>query len=347
MSDNYTEYSGANVQYLHINEPFTLESGATLPSLTIAYHTYGTLSAAKDNVIWVCHALTANSDVADWWPGTVVEGGILDPARYFVVCANKLGSCYGTTGATSINPATGEPYYQDFPLVTIRDMAKAHELLARELGIGQIKLLLGGSTGGCQAMEWAVEHPERFSLVAFMVTLARTTPWIKASSESQRMAIENDPTFLNRLVEGGGDGLATARAISMLLYRNSTAYDQTQPDMDERLEGFRSCSYQRYQGKKLRRRFDARSYHRLLTALDSHDLGRGRGGVEAALKRIKAHAVIVGVDSDIMFPASNIKQMAMAMPSAEYHEIHSDFGHDGFLIETPAISRILAPLLRH
>ena len=138
----------------HYEHPFELESGASLPSLTIAYDTYGTLNANADNVVWVCHALTANSDVADWWPHTVERGRFLDPEKYFIVCANFLGSHYGTTGPLHINPQTGNPWYNDFPPFTIRDMVQAHRLLAAHLGISQVELLVGSSIGGFQCIEW-------------------------------------------------------------------------------------------------------------------------------------------------------------------------------------------------
>ena len=163
------------IQYYRHNEPFELELGGTLPELVIAYHTYGTLNAARDNAVWVCHALTANSDVADWWPHTVEAGAFLDPDRYFTVCANILGSHYGTTGPLSANPATGEPYYGDFPAITIRDMARAHALLADHLGLDRIKVLVGSSVGGFQAVEWAVEQPERFEKLILIATDAKAS----------------------------------------------------------------------------------------------------------------------------------------------------------------------------
>ena len=150
-------------------EPFRTEAGAVIEPLEIAYHTFGTLNAAKDNVVWVCHALTANSDVADWWPGTVEEGKFLDPARWFVVCANIPGSCYGSTGPLSINPATGAPYYGDFPPLTMRDIARVLHQLATAIGVGRINTLVGSSVGGFQALEWAAAHPERFDRLVELV----------------------------------------------------------------------------------------------------------------------------------------------------------------------------------
>lgn len=342
---HYAPYAGRAPQFFQIDRPFPLECGGELPAVTIAYHTYGTLNEARDNVIWVCHALTANSDVADWWPGTVIEGGLLDPSKYFIVCANKLGSPYGSTSPITTNPATGAPWYLDFPQVTVRDMVRAYQELRPALGIQRIKMIIGGSTGGCQAMEWAIAEPGLFQNVSLTVTLPRITPWIIADSEAQRMAIEADPTFQEPRIDGGGAGLAAARAMSMLIYRNSLAFNRTQHDPDtEKLSGYRAASYQRYQGEKLRKRFNAHCYYRLLQSLDSHDVGRGRGGVTTALKQITARTIVMAVDTDIMFTPEEVREMAATI-GADYHTIHSDYGHDGFLIETPEITRILKKYL--
>ena len=325
----YREYWGSNPQIFELDEPFALESGGVLPRLRIAYHTYGTLRGA--NTRWVCHALTASSDAADWWPSTVVEGGFLDPAKYFVVCANMLGSCYG-----SICPADVDP----FPKVSFGDMARAYQILAAHLGIEQIDCLVGGSTGGSQALEWAYAEPDRFGRLVLLATLPRTTAWIRASSEAQRMALD-----------AGGDSdaaLAAARAVAMLQYRGEEAYNLTQdePSADWAVAGSaeapRCASYQRYQGDKLAKRFDVRSYRVLLDALDSFDLGRGeRGGIAKALARITTPTLAIGVSSDIMYPAAEIKKMAEAMPNGTFVEIDSAFGHDGFLVETAQINSLL------
>lgn len=331
-----TQYQGANPQFYYHNKPLKLESGAELTSLRIAYHTYGTLNENRDNVIWVCHAMTANSDVADWWPDTVVEGGIFDPAKYFIVCANKLGSCYGTTSALDYAPD-----YMNFPLVTIRDMVAAHQILAAALGVDKIKLLIGGSTGGAQAMEWAIIEPNRIENLTLTVTLPKCSPWIVADNEAQRMILRADKSLYSADEGGGGEGLAAARAMSMLIYRNWVAFNITQRDDEEKLRDFRAASYQRYQGEKLRRRFDARCYYHLLESLDSHDVGRGRGGVAAALSQITARTIVMSVDSDIMFPSADVCEFARLIPQATFHEISSKFGHDGFLIETATLTRIV------
>ena len=322
-------------QFYKYDKEFELESGVKLPSLTIAYDTYGVRNEDSSNVIWVCHALTANSDVADWWPHTVEEGCFLDPDKYFTVCANFLGSHYGTTGPLSENPETGEPWYGDFPRITVRDMVRAHQLLAEYLGIKRVKLLIGSSIGGFQCLEWSVMQPDFAERAAFIATTPRTKPWASAFNESQRMAIQSDPTFGERNAEAGLDGLAIARSIALLSYRGGMAYDKTQEDADPDEASFerRVHSYQRYQGEKLRRRFNAYSYVRLSQAVDSHNLGRERGKVEDVLKQIKAKSLVVAITSDILFPPSDHQILIDNIPDVEYHLIDSDFGHDGFLVE--------------
>ena len=281
--------------YTH-SGPFRLETGHTLPELRIAYHTYGTPNAARDNVVWVCHALTANSDVADWWPHTVEAGRFLDPARHYVVCANILGSHYGTTGPLHVNPATGRPYYRDFPPFTIRDMVRAHRLLADALGIGTINTLIGSSVGGFQAVEWAVEEPQRIRKLILIATAAKASPWSIAIDETQRMAIEADASFGEPRDDAAMAGLAAARAIGLLSYRGSRGYNLTQQDREEMPARHRASTYQQYQGEKLCRRYNAYSYYAILNAFDTHDAGRGRGGVAAALARIRARTLVVGYD---------------------------------------------------
>ncbi len=329
------------------NQPFTLESGAILPSLTIAYDTFGTLNADRSNVIWVCHALTANSDVADWWPHTVEQGCFLDPEKYFTICANFLGSHYGTTGPSSINPEMGEPWYSDFPLFTIRDMVRCHQLLAQHLGIEHVKLLIGSSIGGFQCLEWCVMQPDFAERVAFIATTPRTKPWASAFNESQRMAIELDATFGERSPEAGLGGLAVARSLALLSYRGRMAYDKTQEDItpDEASFQRRVLSYQRHQGEKLRQRFDAYSYYRLSQAVDSHNLGRGRGRVEDVIATISCKSLVVAITSDILFPPSDHDILVENLPNVQYHIIDSDFGHDGFLVEHEQLNRIILNFL--
>ena len=335
-------------QVYHHSEAITLESGAVLPEVDITYDTFGTLNAAKDNVIWVCHALTANSDVADWWPHTVEEGRFLDPTRYFIVCANFLGSHYGTTSPLSVNPATGEKYYYDFPQITVRDMVKCHQLLAKHLGIERVKLLIGSSIGGFQCMEWAISEPKFMESVALIATTTCTEPWAAAFNESQRMAIRTDRTWGERRDDAGIDGMAVARSIALISYRGGAAYNATQQDENPTEASFtrRAHSYQQYQGEKLRRRFNAMSYYRLSEAVDSHNIARGRGSIAEALKKIEARALVVAISSDILFPPEAHTPMREHIRDVEYHLIESVFGHDGFLVEHEKLNTIIQNFIR-
>ncbi|MEZ4989902.1 MAG: homoserine O-acetyltransferase [Saprospiraceae bacterium] len=331
---------------LIIKQPFELESGASLPELEIAYHTYGQINEDADNVIWVCHALTANADAEDWWPGLVGPGRFFDPERYFIVCANILGSCYGTTGPASIDPRTGEVYGTDFPLVTIRDMVQAHQLLAQHLDIRAVALMIGGSMGGQQVLEWSVMEPDFARKICVLATNARHSAWGIAFNESQRMAIESDPTWQERRPGAGKAGLEAARAIAMLSYRNYETYDISQTEkQNEVTDNFRASSYQRYQGLKLFRRFDVVAYWHLSKAMDSHNLGRNRGSVREALNSIRAKAMVIGIHSDLLFPIREQATIAKSIPAALFKVIDSIFGHDGFLIESEVISELLADFL--
>lgn len=334
--------------YSH-DRPFRLESGVELPRLEIAYNTYGTMNPDRSNVVWVCHALTANSDVADWWPHTVETGCFLDPAKWFVVCANILGSHYGTTGPLSVNPTTGAPYYGDFPDFTIRDMVAVHRVLADALGIGRIHALVGSSVGGFQAVEWAVDEPERFDKLVLIATAPVATPWAIAIDETQRMAIEADPTYGERRPDAAMAGLAAARAIGLLTYRGGEGYNLTQRETEPGKllprAAHRPCSYQQYQGLKLCRRYNAYSYVKILDAFDTHDVGRSRGGLEKALSRISAQTMTVGITTDMIFPPAEMRRLAAAIPGAAYEELASDFGHDGFLVEHQRLNDILTKFL--
>lgn len=330
--------------YRH-NQPFELERGGILPELTIAFSTYGKLNAAHDNVIWVCHALTADSDVASWWPHTVEAGKFLDPAEHFIICANILGSHYGTTGPLHVNPATGRPYYRDFPPFTIRDMVHAHRLLADALGIGTIDTLIGSSVGGFQAVEWAVEEPQRIRKLILIATAAKASPWSIAIDETQRMAIEADASFGEPRDDAAMAGLAAARAIGLLSYRGSRGYNLTQQDREEMPARHRASTYQQYQGEKLCRRYNAYSYYAILNAFDTHDAGRGRGGVAAALARIRARTLVVGITTDLIFTPGEMRELHAMIPGSRYHEIDSPFGHDGFLVEHEQLNDLLRPFM--
>ena len=330
-------------QFCYIDRPLQLECGESLPSLTIAYDTFGTLSPEKDNVIWVMHGLTANSDVADWWPHTVEKGKFLDPEKYFIVCANVLGSCYGTTGPSSINPATGKPWCGDFPKVTIRDMVKCHQILADYLGIKKIHEMIGVSLGGFQAIEWMVTDPDIADNVMFCATDSSCSPWLAAFNKTMYMAIESDPTYGENRLDAARKGLSTARAMALISYRGPFAYNMSQRDSDDNPDPFfhRVQTYQEYQGKKLCNRFDVYSYVRICESGDSHNVGRGRGGVSNALKRIKANTLVIGISSDILFPPECLKELSEAIPGSILRVMESDFAHDGFLIEHEKLNTIM------
>ncbi|MDR0510890.1 MAG: homoserine O-acetyltransferase [Rikenellaceae bacterium] len=333
------------VRYYKYDRPFKLENGETLDGITIAYHTYGKLRG--DNVVWVCHALTANSNVEEWWPHTVEADRFLDPARWFVVCANVLGSHYGTTGPLSVDPATGEPYYGLFPFITVRDMVRAHMLLAEHLGISRIHAVIGSSIGGFQALEMAMLYPEATGRLILIATSARSQPWSIALNESQRMSIESDESYGRPDPDAGKGGMRVARSLGLLSYRGSPAYNLTQQENDNyyKLVGFRAASYQQYQGDKLCRRFNAYSYYRLTQAFDSHNVGRYRGGVESALGQIGCRTMIVGISSDILFPVAEQIFLYRHIPNAELRLLSSEFGHDGFLVEYDKLNAILKPFI--
>jgi homoserine O-acetyltransferase len=331
----------------HYRQPFTLETGEILPEVTIAYHTYGELNKQKNNVVWVCHALTANSNAESWWPGVVGPGTQIDPSRYFIVCANILGSCYGSTGPLSIQPETNQPYYNNFPFITIRDMVKAHRLLKDHLGISRIHLLMGGSMGGFQALEWALMEPEAIDHLFLIATSARETPWGIAIHTTQRLAIEADSSFGEARPTAGEKGLKAARAIGMLTYRSYQTYILTQSETDpDKIDKFRASSYIQHQGNKLVNRFNAYSYWFLTKALDSHNIARKRTKtIEEALKMIRQKTLIIGIKTDILCPLNEMELLATNIRHSTYHTIDSTYGHDGFLVEAKVISELLAKWL--
>lgn len=336
-------------EYFH-KGTFDFETGGSIQGLRLVYHTSPIAYKGPGDprkVIWICHALTANSDAEDWWPELVGPGRLFDTERYFVACVNMLGSAYGSSGPAQEKPDGSGRYYFDFPEITVRDIVKACALVRRHLGVGRIDLLVGGSIGGFQALEWAVMEPDVIRKAVFIACGARVTPWLTAHDESQRMALEADGTFRAAAsLEGGAAGLRAARSMALISYRSYEGYNRTQPEeSDDTVFADRAGSYQRYQGKKLSDRFDAYSYYYLTRAVDSHNLGRGRGGLRKALSSIRAESVVIGIDSDCLFPVEEQHFMADNIPGAEYREISSAFGHDGFLLEYSQISDIIAPML--
>lgn len=324
-------------------QPFPLETGEILPEIEIAYHTYGELNYTKTNVIWICHALTASSDAEDWWDGLVGSGKIFDTDKYFIVCANILGSCYGSTGPTSINPRTGHTYGMDFPLLTIRDLVKAHQILKAHLGIEKIQLLAGGSMGGYQVLEWAFMEPESIENLFLIATSGEESAWGKAIHTAQRLAISSDPDWVKAEKGVGDSGLKAARGIGMLTYRNYELFKAQQSDEDVGiLQNHRAGSYIQYQGQKLADRFDALTYYKLTELMDTHQLARGRAkSTSEVIRKINQPSLLMGISSDILCPPTEQKYLAEHLPDSEYYEIDSKYGHDGFLIESERIGKIL------
>jgi homoserine O-acetyltransferase len=361
-------------QFARLGEdrPFVLEGGGMLQHALVAYETWGELSPAADNAVLVCHALTGDSHAAGelgnghptpgWWDSLIRPGGAIDTDRWFVVCVNVPGGCQGTTGPASPHPDDGKPYASRFPVVTIRDMVRAEAVVAKELGIEQWMSVIGGSMGGMQVLEWGVMFPERVrSLVPICTTLAATAQQIAWWSTGRRI-IRLDSRWREgeyydaRPGEGPSEGLALARMISQITFRTDDVFtDRFGRDVVEQVEQydmwqrFQVERYLEYQGDKLARRFDANSYLLLTKAMDLHDLARGRGGMDAAVRRITAPALVMGVSSDILYPPYQQEMIAGALIGngidARYVEIDSPHGHDAFLIEDDQVGGALHDFL--
>ncbi len=331
--------------YQH-KKPLKLESGKKIKNLEIGYHTFGTLNEDKSNVVWVCHALTANADVMDWWPGLFGPKELFNPDKYFIICANILGSPYGTTNPLSINADTGLPYYLSFPQFTVRDMVAVHQLLSTHLKINQIKVLIGGSLGGQQAMEWAISDPLKIDQLILISTNAKHSSWGIAFNESQRMAIAADRTFYANKPDGGSKGLRAARSIALLSYRGYKTYQLSQQDDNaQKIDEYKASSYQQYQGDKLLKRFNAYSYWYLSKAMDSHHIGRKRTSLADALAEITAKTLVIGINCDLLFPVEEQKFLERYINGAKFEAIQSIYGHDGFLIETETLTKIIGEFL--
>lgn len=331
----------------HHNGPFTLESGATLSQYHLGYTTYGTLNESNDNVVWIFHALTANSNVEEWWPGLVGEGKLFDPSRYYIVCVNMPGSCYGSIGPLDSHSAGSDflihkPWYHTFPFFTTRDMVRAYQPLRKFLGISKIHIGIGGSMGGQQLLEWAIEEPHLFEFIFPIATNALHSPWAIAFNASQRLCIEADASWLTEDPAAGIEGMKVARSVALISYRNYDTYQLRQSEITHELtHGFKSDSYQRYQGEKLARRFNAFSYYKLSQSMDSHNVGRSRGTVEQALHQVKAKTLAIGIETDILFPIREQRYIAEHVSNAAFEVIDSLYGHDGFLLEYEQIGNLI------
>ncbi|NNM45347.1 homoserine O-acetyltransferase MetX [Knoellia koreensis] len=342
-----------------------LERGGVVPDVTIAYETWGELNAAADNAILIEHALTGDSHVVGpagpghptpgWWDGLIGPGRPIDTERWFVVAANVLGGCQGSTGPSSAAP-DGRPWGSRFPFVTVRDQVRTEALLADELGIDRWRLVLGGSMGGMRVLEWAVGHPERVEAALVLASTAYATAEQIAWCQPQLLAIRSDPHFRGGDyydAESGPDtGLGIARRIAHVTYRSElelhTRFGRAAQGQEDPLGGhgrYAVESYLDHHAGKLAGRFDANSYVVLTEAMSSHDVGRGRGGVTAALAGVRADVTVVAVDSDRLYPPRLSAEVAEAVPSGRLLTVTSEYGHDGFLIEVEQVGQIVREVL--
>lgn len=330
---------------VHISsQSFTTESNFTFARPEFAYHSWGTLNAAKDNVVVIFHALTGNSDAKDWFSGFFEPGSAINLKRQYVICINQLGSCYGSTGPWSINPETGKAYQADFPLITIRDMARFQQQFLNELGITGIELIIGGSMGGMVALEFALMD-NRVENVCLLAMGKAHSPWAIGISHAQRLAIYGDSKWNNGWYakeEPPIHGLKAARSLAMITYRTADNYQKRfERNVNSNKNIFEVESYLEYQGNKLVDRFDALSYVRLSQAMDTHDVFRDRESFQNVLSNLSISALVVGIDSDLLYPTKEQKELAQLIPRATYAEIQSEYGHDAFLIEFEQLNQVI------
>jgi len=348
MSDTGPVSSGSISKETRLWRPgttFTLESGIDVPDVQVAFRTWGRLASDGGNAVLVCHALTGSADADAWWTGLFGPGKALDPDRDFIVCSNVLAGCYGTSGPIQPHPEDGQPWGSRFPVVTVRDMVRLQAALLDHLGVGELQLVLGPSLGGMQVLEWAASYPERVKAMAPIGVSGRHSAWCIAIGETQRRAIMLDPAWCDGRYAPDRPprhGLAVARMMAMVSYRSWENFDsrfaRKRQDWDNQ---FAVSSYLNYQGEKLYRRFDANTYVRLTQAMDSHDLARGRKEYAELLAALNMPALIVSVDSDVLYPPREQEELAELLPAARYRLLHTPAGHDGFLIETDALSDMI------
>jgi len=361
-----------------------LEQGRLAP-LTVAYETYGRLNEDGDNAILVCHALTGSAHCGSffgtdgairgaegWWDPLIGPGRPLDTERFYVVCSNLLGGCYGTSGPTSVDLGTGSPYGPSFPCVTVRDMVRAQKLLLDRLGVRRLLSVTGGSLGGFQVLEWAAMYPQMVASIVPIATALQHSAWCIAFNQVAREAIRLDPEWQEgRYAPGAGPaaGLGLARQIAMISYRADVSFADrfgrrlgpgaARPNpLDWRSEtnelpasgdDFEVSRYLRYQGQKLVERFDANTYITITEAMDQHDVGAGRGSASKALEPFRGPSLCLGIDSDVLYPVHEQQEIADLLRAngnqSRYAEIHSPHGHDAFLIEWDQLARHIAPFI--
>lgn len=307
-------------------QKFDLESGESIEELKIAYQTFGKLNQNRDNVIWVFHAISGHADVLEWWPDLFGQNKLYDPDKHFIICANCIGSPHGST----------RPIDFSFPHFTVRDQAKAYIELSEHLEINKIHSAIGGSFGAYQALEFAYSYHGKIDHLILLASSSRESAWGIAVHEAQRMALKADATFGS--LHGGEEGLKAARALAMLTYRTSDKLIDDQTEINNQIDGFKASSYVNYQGNKFSKNFDSLCLYYLTKCIDSHNLGRKRGGETKALQKIDIPTLVVGFTSDLLVPIESQRFLARHLPNAILSEIDSSYGHDGFLIEAEKIS---------
>lgn len=334
--------------------PFRLEGGGTLQPVSVRYAVHGDLNERRDNAVLVCHALSGSARVADWWPE--MFGQVFDLSRDCVICTNILGSCYGSSGPLSLNPATGKPYGPDFPLVTIRDIVRSQAHVLGELGVKRLRTVIGASIGGMQALQWAVDFPDRVDH-CIAIGCAPLSAMGLALNHLQRKAIQLDPDFRDGLYEPNQQparGMGLARAIGMCSYKSPELFDERYGRKPNRNgedpvrgigERYDVAGYLDHQGEKFVSRFDANSYVVITKAMDTFELGRGYASEAEALKRIRAHVSLVGISSDWLFPAKDVRVLSDRIEAAgvqcDYTEFETAHGHDGFLAEMDVVAAVV------
>jgi homoserine O-acetyltransferase len=347
-----------------INEVLSLESGEILVNPTLHYAVYGMLNAARDNAVLVCHALSGNALVGAWWPQLFLPGGMLDLERDCVIGINIFGSCYGSTGPGSIDPATGKPYGPTFPLIGIRDIVRAQARLIEHLGIDKLKLAIGASIGGMQVLEWAILFPERVAR-AISIGVAPLGAMGLGLNHLQRQAIMLDPAWKDGYYQPGHGpkgGLALARALGMISYKSVPLFEERfarRPNRYGDENPFISASagqngrfdiagYLDYQGTSFIPRFDANSYISITRTMDIFDPVRAHETPYAAYACIQAHLTVVGISTDWLFPPEDVRSLAAIIRAAgarcDYREMASNHGHDAFLAEPDQLVRLLTPV---
>ena len=339
-----TGIPAARTTLFALPEPFRLESGATLPRVEVACRTWGRLNVARDNAVLLCHGLTGSADADLWWPGMIALDGAFDPNEDFIVCTNVLGGCSGTTGPGSPHPGDGRPWGPRFPAFTVRDVVAVQARLLDALGVARLRLAAGGSFGGMQVLEWAAMFPQRLASGVAIATSARHSAWCIGWNEAQRQAIFADPRWKGGSYEAESPpaaGLAAARMIAMGTYRSRASFERRFSRSQREPGTFSVESYLRHQGEKLVSRFDANSYVSLTRAMDSHDLARGRGRMEEVLASISVPLAVVAIRSDVLYPPEEQEALARSLPAGSLVTLDSDEGHDGFLIELPALAAII------